>query len=165
MLQNRAMQGLSPLHSAPCLGAMLSCLSINQTFIELMVTPKQCFPDLTYGIIIGQESMRLFVLDMSVHDNTLSWGCLQQRSLLGKEEISMISWDYWMVENILKQKSQLNKQVRATNDKDTDVSNNMFVFGSLEPIGVHHGRPQRSCMKLNKWQQSSNQNISRSGRN
>jgi hypothetical protein len=40
----------------------------------------------------------------------------------------MISWDCWMVKNIIKQKSQLNKQVRATNDKDTDVSNKMCVF-------------------------------------
>jgi hypothetical protein len=62
-----------------------AALSFHKSnFLELMVTPKQCFADLTYVIIIGQESMRLFVLDMSVHDNTLSWGCLQQCSLMGK---------------------------------------------------------------------------------
>ena len=38
--------------------AMLPCLSTNRTFtIELMVIPKECGVDMSYGIIIGQESM------------------------------------------------------------------------------------------------------------
>ncbi len=47
--------------------AMLPCLSTNRTFtIELMVIPKESGVDMSYGVIIGQESMRLLDLDTSV---------------------------------------------------------------------------------------------------
>ena len=49
---------------------MLPCLSTNQSFtIELMVIPKECCIGMSYGVIIGQESMRLLDLDASFHDN------------------------------------------------------------------------------------------------
>ena len=66
--------------------AMLPCLSRNRTFmIELMVVPKECSTENNYGAIIGQESMRLLDLDMSVRDNTISWG---------DERIAMAPRDY-----------------------------------------------------------------------
>jgi hypothetical protein len=71
-------------------GAMLPCLSTTLTFtIELMVAPKQCSLDLNYSMIIGQESMRLLNLDMSVCDNTISWD---------EEQISMVPHDYWTID-------------------------------------------------------------------
>ena len=55
--------------------AMLPCLSTNRTFtIKLIVIPKECGIDMSYGVIISQESMQLLNLDTSACDNTISWG-------------------------------------------------------------------------------------------
>lgn len=52
--------------------AMFPFLSMNQTFsIELMVMPKKFSSDPNYGVIIGEESMRLLNLDTSVQDNMI----------------------------------------------------------------------------------------------
>lgn len=54
---------------------MLPCLSPNRTFtIRLMVIPEQCSHNVTYGVIMGQETMRRLDLDTSVRNNTISWG-------------------------------------------------------------------------------------------
>jgi hypothetical protein len=81
--------------------AMLPCLSTNRTFaIELMVIPKECSASMNYGVIIGQESMRLLDLDTSVRDNTISWGDC---------EVNMVPRDYWTMERIMQQKSRILK--------------------------------------------------------
>lgn len=38
-----------------------------------MVVPEQCSAGLSYGVIIGQESIRILDLDISVQDNTIRW--------------------------------------------------------------------------------------------
>ena len=82
--------------------AMLPCLSSNGTFtIKLMVIRNQCDMEMNYGVIIGQEFMRLLDLDTSVRDNTISWeDC----------KISMVPRDYWTTHQILQQKHCLFKQ-------------------------------------------------------
>jgi hypothetical protein len=86
-------------------GAMLPCLSTNRTFsLELMILPKECSHQANYGVIIGQETMRLLDLDTSVRENTISWG---------ECEIGMVSRDHWTPERIVQQKPRLLRQPQA----------------------------------------------------
>ena len=115
--------------------AMLPCLSSNRTFtIELTVIWNQCSVDMNYGIVIGQESMRLLNLDTSVRDNTISWG---------DQSISMVPRDYWTAERIQQQKNRLNRcssnlesksnQVRETNSAEALTPTN-YVKANLPEI-------------------------------
>ena len=82
---------------------------------------------MNYGVIIGQESMRLLDLDTSVRDNTISWSDC---------EVNMVPRDYWTAERILQQKSRLLKQQKPNDHTDTEteanqVSNEVFASEAL----------------------------------
>lgn len=95
--------------------AMLPCLSTSETFtIELMIIPKECSNDMSYGAIIGQDSMRTLDIDTSVRHNTISWQ---------DKEIPMVSRDYWTAKRIQQQRKKLNKNtskptIKVADDKD-----------------------------------------------
>ena len=83
--------------------AMLPCLSTSETFtLEVMVIPKECSSGISYGAIIGQDSMRTLDIDTSVCHNTISWH---------NNSISMVTRDFWTAERILQQKSKLSKKL------------------------------------------------------
>ncbi|KAL3787430.1 hypothetical protein HJC23_001827 [Cyclotella cryptica] len=107
-------------------GAMLPCLSTNRTFtIELMVIPKECCVVMNYGVIIGQESMRLLDLDTSICD-AISWGDC---------EVRMVPHDHWMKERILQQKLCLLKQPHTTNNnKSTKIPDKVFTAKALVAV-------------------------------
>ena len=107
-------------------GAMLHCLSTTCMFsIELMVEPKQCSLDLNYGKIIGQETMILLDMDMSVHDITIFWG---------EEHISLVPCDLWATECIMPQTSCVNKQPQTRNDDNMMICGETFTFEALNPV-------------------------------
>ena len=127
--------------------AMLPCLSSNRTFtIELMVIPKQCSADINYGVIIGQESMRLLDLDTSVRDNTIS---------LGDQSISMVPQDYWTAKRIQRQKNRLNRH----NNNHESKSNQIEEADSAEALTptnyVNANLPEiaKNCKNLSSEQQ------------
>ena len=134
--------------------AMLPCLSTNRSFtIELMVIPKECCVDMNYGIIIGQESMRLLDLDTSVRDNTISWGDC---------EVNMVPRDYWTTERILQQKSRLLKQPKPVNHDEmqidtTQAPNEVFVSEALVAVSYKKADLNaiaQNCNALNKEQKA-----------
>ena len=54
---------------------ILLCLSQYHIFmITLMVIPDECSCEMTYGVIIGKESMKQLDLDTSVQDEIISCG-------------------------------------------------------------------------------------------
>ncbi len=53
---------------------MLPCMSTTRTFdVVLDVMPKEASIDATYGVIMGQDSMRALGIDTSVHSSTITW--------------------------------------------------------------------------------------------
>jgi hypothetical protein len=134
--------------------AMLPCLSTNRSFtIELMIIPKECCENMNYGIIIGQESMRLLDLDTSVRDNTISWGDC---------EVNMVPRDYWTTQRILQQKSRLLKQPKSeghdeTQKKVNQASEEVFVSEALVAVNYKKANLDsiaRDCNYLNEDQKS-----------
>jgi hypothetical protein len=134
--------------------AMLPCLSTNRAFtIKLMVIPKECGVDMNYGVIIGQESMRLLDLDTSVHDNTISWGDC---------EISMVPCDYWTVERILQQKSCILKQQRPNDHTEAQMESKQVpdeVFASKALVAENYKKADlntiaQSCDALDEQQKA-----------
>jgi hypothetical protein len=134
--------------------AMLPRLSTNRTFnIELMVIPKECDVDMNYGVIIGQESMRLLDLDTSVRDNTISWDDC---------EVDMVPHDYWTVERILQQKSRLLKQQELSNHTEAQKESNQMldkVFTSKASVAVNYKKADlnaitQSCDILDEHQKA-----------
>lgn len=104
---------------------MLPCLSTNRTFtIELMVIPKECCREMSYGVIIRQESMRLLDLDMSVRDNTILWG---------DYNVEMVPFNYWTKERTLQQKSRLLKKPCPTN-VPTEAPEEVFASEALRAV-------------------------------
>ena len=54
--------------------AMLPCISTQRTFdVVLNVMHKEVSVDATYGIILGQDSMRALRIDTSVFSNSITW--------------------------------------------------------------------------------------------
>jgi hypothetical protein len=80
-----------------------------------MIIPKECSSDMSYGTIIGQDSMPALDIDTSICHNTISWH---------DNDISMISRDYWTMKRIKQQKKKLKKQpskyaIKVADVKDT----------------------------------------------
>jgi hypothetical protein len=108
---------------------------------------------MNYGVIIGQESMRLLDLDTSVRDNTVSWGDC---------EISMVPRDYWTVERILQQKSCLLKQQRPNNHTEAQMESKQVpnkVFASEALVAVNNNKDDlntiaQSCNALDEQQKA-----------
>ena len=81
--------------------AMLSYLSPNHTFmIRLMGIPWKCHHEMTYGVVVDQETMRHINLYTSVCDNSLS---------RGKRQITMVPRDYRSNKSNRSWKNQLSK--------------------------------------------------------
>ncbi len=53
---------------------MLPCMSTTRTFdVVLNAMPKEASIDATYGVIMGQDSMRALGIDTSVLSSTITW--------------------------------------------------------------------------------------------
>jgi hypothetical protein len=108
---------------------------------------------MSYGIIIGQESMRLLDLDTSVCDNTISWG---------DWEVDMVPRDNWTVECILQQKSRLLKQQKHSDHAETQMESNQVpdkVFASEALCAANYKKADlnaiaQSCDALNAQQKT-----------
>lgn len=118
-----------------------------------MVIPKECCMQINCGIIIGQESMRLFDLDTGVWDNTISWGDCW---------VSMVPRDYWMTDRILQQKFHLLKQTKTGNynlPHHTPKHAPNEVFASEALVAVNYEKADlnaitENCKDLTKKQQT-----------
>ena len=118
-----------------------------------MVIPKECCANMNYGIIIGQESMRLLDLDTSVRDNTISWGDC---------EVDMVTRDHWTEQRILQQKSRLLKQPKPdplieTQNETNQVPNEVFASEALVAAKYEKADLEsiaQNCKDINEDQKS-----------
>ena len=73
--------------------AMLPCMSTTRTFdVVLNVMPKEASIDATYGVIMGQDSMRALGIDTSVLSSTITWNNIM---------IPMVPRGYWNRDSIM----------------------------------------------------------------
>jgi hypothetical protein len=86
--------------------AMLPCISTQRTFdVVLNVMHKEVSGsvDATYGIILGQDSMRALRIDTSVFSNSITWKDLT---------IPMVPRGYWNYETIMLNREKLSQPPR-----------------------------------------------------
>lgn len=81
---------------------MPPCLSQNFPFtIALMVIQQNCSCEMTYRVIMGEESMQKLDVDTSILEGTIS---------LGERQIFMVSRDYLMEERVHSKRNRMMKQ-------------------------------------------------------
>jgi hypothetical protein len=73
--------------------SMLPCFTAQQSFkVVFNVMPKDVSIDATYGVIIGQDTMRELKIDMSVLTNSIAWDSLTT---------PMVPQGYWSHKTII----------------------------------------------------------------
>ncbi len=105
---------------------MLPCLSTNRTFtIKLRIIPQQYSHGMTYGAILGQDTMRDLDLDTSIRNGVISWG---------EHQTVMVPRGYWTDECI---RSQMNQWLKHPTKLSTpnSLSNTKMSIELTDTMG------------------------------
>ena len=94
--------------------AMLPCFTAQRSFkVVFNVMPKEVSIDATYGVIIGQDTMRELKIDTSVLTNSITWDSLTT---------PMVPRRYWSHETIILNREKLS-QPPTQNLSNVEVPN------------------------------------------